>query len=269
MSQEPYEFEIGEDGIDYDILDTAFNQTTKSFIAKNVNQPGMKILDVGCGSGKITAWLATVLCPTGTVTSIDNSAEQLKYAKRRIESQGINNVNFRLLSAYNINDLKEKFDMMYCRFVLHHLHSPRMAIQRYFDVLNDNGIYIAEEGIISSAFSYPCTYAWQQHRPDPKIVNLEKDDQGRDGDFGMKLFYNMKKIGFKITDIKLVQPLFSTQKEKTALLKNREIFKQTALKQGVTEQEWNDETKALQLFADDEFSIAGFYQSCQVAGKKI
>lgn len=268
MVEEKYEFDVGADGLDYDILDLSFNRTTQSFIESVGIKPGMNILDIGCGSGVMTSWLAKKVGNSGSITSIDNSEEQLNHAHRRIKSEGINNVDFRLLSAYDVETLGKKFDLLYCRFVLHHLHSPRKAINCFFNVLEKGGVYFAEEGIVSSAFSYPHCPAWQNNRPSPNIVETERDGDGRDGDFGMKLFYNMKIIGFEVAKVSLVQPILTTRKEKEYLVKNRDVFKKTALEQGLTEKEWDDETRSLQELVADDLSIAGFYQSCQVAGIK-
>jgi len=69
---ERYELEIPDEGLDYDILDMAFNPTTKSFIEANGIQKGMRVLDVGSGSGIMTHYLARKVGQKGHVLSIDN-----------------------------------------------------------------------------------------------------------------------------------------------------------------------------------------------------
>ncbi|ARH01100.1 class I SAM-dependent methyltransferase [Legionella micdadei] len=265
---ERYELEIPEEGLDYDILDMAFNPTTQSFIETHGIQPGMRILDVGSGSGIMTHYLARRVGDHGHVLSIDNSAEQLARAERFCQQQADKNVTFKPLSVYDLDSLNETFDLVYCRFVLHHLHSPRLAIRLFYNLLNKNGIYIAEEGIISAAFSYPPSPAWQYSRPSILPPDKEHDGLDRDGEFGMKLFYWMKKSGFTIKGSKLIQPILSTAEQKIKLVDGHEAFKKTALLQGKSEAEWEEEKQALIRLADDDFSIVGFYQSCQVCGMK-
>lgn len=267
--KEHYEFEIPEEGLDYDILDMAFNPTTRSFIEMNGIQSGMRVLDVGSGSGVMTHYLAKRVGQEGHVLSIDNSLEQLQRAERYCQQQGAGNVTFKQLSLYELESLNETFDLIYCRFVLHHLYSPRLAIRLFYQALNPGGIYLAEEGIVSSAFAYPPSRAWQGSRGDLLLPPEEETDGiQRDGEFGMKLFYWMKKSGFAIQAIKLIQPVLTTDEQKKKVLDGHIAFKKTALQQGKDEAEWAEERQALMDLANDDLAILAFYQSCQVCGVK-
>jgi SAM-dependent methyltransferase len=271
MSQpnnERYDFEIPEDGLDYDLLDLVFNPTTSAFLERNDVKLGMKVLDVGGGSGIMTHYLAQKVGQQGHVLSIDISFEQLERARRYCEKQGDHNVTFKVLSAYELETLNETFDLIYCRFVLHHLHSPRLAIRLFHQCLKPGGLYVAEEGIISAAFSYPPSKAWHFSRPEISNPEDEVDGAGRDGEFGMKLMYWMKKTGFHIQDLSLVQPLLTAERSKRMLIDGHIAYKKTALAQGQSEADWQEQKQALKHLAEDELSIVGFYQSCQVCGVK-
>ncbi|WED44566.1 class I SAM-dependent methyltransferase [Legionella cardiaca] len=268
QSNERYDFEISEEGLSYDILDVSFNPTTQRFLMSNGIKPGMRVLDIGSGSGVMTHYLAQQVGKEGQVLSIDISAEQLNRAKRYCEQHNDNNVSFRVLSAYDLEQLNQAFDLIYCRFVLHHLHNPRLAINLFYNCLPKGGIYMAEEGIISAAFSYPPSKAWQYNRPTILPPEEEVDGITRDGEFGMKLIYWMKKAGFNIKDAGLIQPLLTTQKNKKMLLDGHYAYKKTALEQGQSENEWEEQAQELLRLAEDEFAIVGFYQSCQVWGIK-
>ncbi len=267
-SNEKYELEVGEEGLDYDILDVSYNPSTQSFIKESGLKPGMHVLDVGCGAGVMTAWLAKQVGPTGSVTAIDNSDVQLNVTINRLKKENISNVKTQVLSAYDIGVLNTKYDLIYCRFVLHHLHSPRNTVKIFYDNLKQNGIYIGQEGIISSAFAYPASFAWNGYLPDLKHPSVEVDGLGREGDFGMKLFYYSKLVGFDILNCKLVQPVLWTKDQKKGLLSGLMAYKSTDLEHGTSEEEWQkkyDET--VRLINDDSQMIA-FYGSCQVAAIK-
>lgn len=47
----------------------------------SILKPGMRILDVGCGTGSITRDIANVVGPTGTVTGIDNTEKFIASGK--------------------------------------------------------------------------------------------------------------------------------------------------------------------------------------------
>jgi ubiquinone/menaquinone biosynthesis C-methylase UbiE len=265
---ERYDLEIPEEGLDYDILDLAFNPTSETFVINAGIQPGMKVLDVGSGSGIMTHFLAQQVGRNGHVLSIDNSPKQLARAMRYCEQQRDSNITFKALSVYDLGTLGEQFDLIYCRFVLHHLHKPKHTIALFYQALNKGGIYIGEEGIISAAFSYPPSIAWQHQRETVKQAEEEKEGINRDGDFGMKLYFWMKKAGFMIKNANLVQPVLITYEQKKKLLDGHYAFKKTALLQGKQEEEWEMEKQELIRLAKDDNAIVGFYQSCQVCGVK-
>lgn len=265
---EIYDLTIPEEGLDYDILDRSFNPTTQSFILAAGLKPGMKVLDVGCGAGVMTAWLAKQVGSTGSVTAIDNSEEQLKVTEKRLQLENLTHVSTKVLSAYDIGQLKSQYDFIYCRFLLHHLHSPRNTIKIFYDNLQPNGIYIGEEGIIGAAFAYPGSFAWQGYSLSDKHPSQEMDGKDRDGDFGIKLLYYAKQAGFSIHDCKLVQPLLWNKEQKQGLLAGLLAYKQTDLKHGTTESEWQKKYDETQRLINDDNQIIGFYGSCQIAAVK-
>ena len=152
--------------------------------------------------------------------------------------------------------------------MLHHLHSPRKAIQLFYDILKPGGIYIGEEGIISAAFAYSTSFAWQGYEPHLKAPNEEIDGVDRDGDFGIKLFYCTKQAGFKIDNCQIVQPLLWKKAQKKLLLNNLNEFKKTALSQGMTVAEWDSKFQETQRLIKDEDQLIAFYASCQIAAIK-
>lgn len=268
MADEKYELDIGEEGLSYDLLDQSFNASTQKFLLNAGLTQGMKVLDVGCGAGVMTSWIAHQVGKEGHVTAVDNSPEQLSVTQRTLQKQNITNVTTKVLSAYDIAQLGEKYDLIYCRFLLHHLHSPRNAIKIFYENLVNKGIYVGEEGIISHMFAYPPTFAWEGYMPHLVPPEQETEGQGREGDIGMKLFYECKKVGFDIIDCGLIQPILWKQSQKIQLLEALNAYKQTDLAQGTTEAAWQKKYDETVRLSQDDNQIIGFYGSFQVAGRK-
>ncbi len=269
MREDKYEFEIGEKGQEgLDILDVMFNDNTQQAI-KRVIKPGMRVLDIGCGRGAMSLWLANQVGSAGKVVAIDNSENQIKATMELTKEVAPSWLSFKVHSAYDIDALNETFDLIYCRFILHHINNPTQVIEKVFNLLPQGGFFIVEEGVVSAAFSYPKVAAWGFERTDDRFPR-EKEGEDRDGNFGMKLFHQMKTVGFDVLHAGLFQPLLYTDKQKQLLAgTSREGYKEYALAHGVSTDEWEKRAKELDDLIANPAGCIGFYQSCLVVGKKI
>ena len=170
--------------------------------------------------------------------------------------------------AYDILKLNTKFDLIYCRFVLHHLSRPREVIKNIYSILKPGGIAVIEEGIVNHAFTYPYSTAFGNERFD--ITDRHNNFEGvqRDGNFGIKLWQSMHHTGFNNLSLNIVSPALTSKTEKAMLRGGLIYSKQSALENGLSEKEWEEKMQQLEHLIDDEFAIVGFYQSVQVSGIK-
>ena len=76
-----------------------------------------RVLDIGCGDGKITASIAD-LVPKGSVLGIDSSKEMVRFAKERFPPQIHKNLRFGEADARNLR-FDEEFDLVVSFAALH------------------------------------------------------------------------------------------------------------------------------------------------------
>lgn len=269
MSNEKYIADIGEEGSEgFGKLDYCFNQTTKEFLLSVGLKQAKSVLDIGCGSGVMTCWMAEHIGNNGKIVAIENDINQLNAAKRNAETRSINNIDFKLCSAYEVETLHTQFDFIYCRFVLHHLHEPEKVIAKIFQSLVLNGVSASEEGIVNYAFSCPFSPAWGDEtlRVPPVWQDAPKDQ--RDGNIGIKIFNKMYSVGFKNIYTKIIHPVLTTRDEKNLLMLGRDELKRYYLEEGHTEEEWEQLGRETEEIVNNDLQIVGFYASCQVAGIK-
>jgi ubiquinone/menaquinone biosynthesis C-methylase UbiE len=71
----------------YDLVETRpiLRNVTEKLLAQINLHPGMRCIDLGCGTGHATQIIARRVLPTGSVTGCDFSGEMLRVAKRQIE----------------------------------------------------------------------------------------------------------------------------------------------------------------------------------------
>lgn len=249
-------------------LDYLYNPTTQEFLLKSGLKSGMKVLDIGCGSGVMTCWIADQIGKDGLSVGIENDENQLNAAKHRAQEEKLSNTKFVLCSAYDLEQLDEQFDFVYCRFLLHHLHDVKKVIDKIYQVLKPGGIYAAEEGIVNYAFTYPHSDAWGNEETRLPPVWTDYPVGNRDPNVGVKLVTKMKQAGFIVNQAKVIHPVMITREEKKLLLLGIEEFKPFFLSQGHTETDWQSHVLQTQAIVDNDEQIAAFYGSCQVAGKR-
>ena len=97
------------------------------------------ILIAGCGTGRQAAMVASEY-PDATVTAIDVSEASLAYGRRQCAELGVDGVQFRKLNLYDVVQLGQRFEAIYCSGVLHHLPDPERGLGALADVLRPGGI---------------------------------------------------------------------------------------------------------------------------------
>lgn len=76
-----------------------------------------RILDVGCGDGKISAELARAI-PQGSVLGIDASPDMIRFAQSTFPESEISNVRFEVIDARQIR-FRQEFDLVFSNAALH------------------------------------------------------------------------------------------------------------------------------------------------------
>lgn len=101
-------------------------------------RPGMRVLDLGCGSGKTTSVLHRLVHPDGSVVGVDLSDRRIEYARGHYMAKGIEFVRRDL--AGPLDDLGE-FDFVWVRFVLEYYRSESFEIVKNVSkVLKPGGV---------------------------------------------------------------------------------------------------------------------------------
>ena len=126
-------------------------------------QPGMRVLDVGCGPGTITLDLARRVAP-GSVVGIDPADDVVEAAARDATDQGVENVRFATGDIYALDvdgPFDGAFDLVHAHQVLQHVPDPVRALRAMRAACVPEGLVAARDSDYHAFTWYPA---------DPRLV---------------------------------------------------------------------------------------------------
>ncbi|HVU28552.1 MAG TPA: methyltransferase domain-containing protein [Verrucomicrobiae bacterium] len=119
----------------------------RELIAKLNLRGDEKILDVGCGDGKITAEIAKAV-PRGLVVGTDASAEMIAFAQKTFPPKQFSHLKFEVCDARKISAKKfgEDFDLVFSNAALHWVDDHEKILHGVAAVLKSGGRLIVSCG---------------------------------------------------------------------------------------------------------------------------
>jgi SAM-dependent methyltransferase len=146
----PYALATGEAAADRpQILHGLYGAGTRRVLLGSGLRRGMRVADLGCGAGTVTALLAELVGPAGRVVGLDASAAQLAAARERLNGGG-RTIRFVEASATDTGLPPGSFDLVYCRFLLLHLPEPDRALREMRALLRPDGVLVCEDGDLTA-----------------------------------------------------------------------------------------------------------------------
>ena len=117
-------------------------------------QPGMDLLDLGCGPGSITLGLAQAVWP-GEVTGLDQNPEQVELARRAAVDARTFNARFVTGDALDLPFPDSSLDAVHCHGFLMHSPSIKEQLTEIVRVLKPGGILASRDMDVPSSFIAP------------------------------------------------------------------------------------------------------------------
>jgi len=128
----------------------------RSLIADLELPAGSHGLDVGCGVGLYTLWLAEAVGSKGQVVGIEPTAERIAAALALVGGQfGPERIELRQGDGTALDMATDTFDWVWCGDVLHHILDTRSALAEFRRVVRPGGRIIVKESQVLSAMFLP------------------------------------------------------------------------------------------------------------------
>lgn len=132
------------DAKDYQDNSAVQQKWARELIVKIGLKGSEKVLDIGCGDGKITAEISKEL-PDGSVIGVDNSKEMIDLANKNFPYKSYRNVSFKLCDAKELNFFNE-FDIVFSNATLHWVKNHVPVLQGIKKALKKNGKLLIQMG---------------------------------------------------------------------------------------------------------------------------
>ena len=131
-----------------------YNDLTEQALRLAGLQPGMRVLDVGCGPGDVSLVAAGLVGPTGSVLGVDAAADIVEVARGRAAQQGLSVVSFQQATIADIV-LDEPVDAVIGRLILMHLPDPVAALRQFAALVRPGGLIAFGEFDMTAAGQCP------------------------------------------------------------------------------------------------------------------
>jgi SAM-dependent methyltransferase len=117
---------------------------------------GSRGLDVGCGLGLYTLWLAEAVGPGGSVVGIEPSSERVAAARGLVGGAlPPGRLEFREGDGTAIGASDGAFDWLWCGDVLHHIPETATALAEFLRVVRPGGLIVVKESQVAPAMFLP------------------------------------------------------------------------------------------------------------------
>jgi ubiquinone/menaquinone biosynthesis C-methylase UbiE len=123
---------------------------------------GMRVLDVGAGTGEQTLLVARRVGSSGHVLAVDSSPAMLAHAAEAAREAGLDNVETRVMDAHDLDLESDSFDAIVSRNVLMLLDAPTLSLEEQRRVLRTGGkcgAIVFSTGEKNPSFSLPAAIA--------------------------------------------------------------------------------------------------------------
>jgi 2-polyprenyl-3-methyl-5-hydroxy-6-metoxy-1,4-benzoquinol methylase len=265
MTEPPEHYILATGGKDVKrlrLLHEVYGPGTEALFHRVGLRDGMRVVEIGCGSGNIACWVARQIAPHGSVMALDIAPDQIEQARQQAQSHNLRNIEFQVADAYSPRLPEESFDLVYCRLVLTHLTRPAAALAAMRSLARPGGLVVCEELDIGCWLCDPPATAMTRFFA---LNGALAERRGENFCLGASLHRLFHEVGFARPEVGANFTLALRGEQKRLLGMTFAEFATELVQEGLATQEEVDRVGAdLMRLADDETVLFGFPLVAQV-----
>jgi ubiquinone/menaquinone biosynthesis C-methylase UbiE len=120
-------------------------------------EAGMRVLEVGPGSGTYTMGAARRVGPLGKLVTIDIEPRMIERVERKAQAAGVTNVEARVADVYDLPFENASFDVVYMIAVIGEIPDPNRAMREFYRVLTPAGTLVFSELLLDPDYPLAST----------------------------------------------------------------------------------------------------------------
>lgn len=180
-------------------MDNQRNDFTYRLLVDGGINNGMRVLDVGCGTGDVSRMAAKLTGKSGEIIGVDFSEDALVIARNAVKQNQLSNIRFIHADIASLPYDLGVFDAIVGRRVLMYQKDAVNSIKSLLPLLKPDGILIFQESDCVAASI--CTTSMPLHTLVQSWIWDTVAKEGGNIHIGMNLYSIMKQAGLKIGQI--------------------------------------------------------------------
>lgn len=236
-------------------LEAVYGPASRSLLQRAGVGPAQRVVDLGCGLGEMTFWMAERVGPVGQSIGVDSSTAQLALARQRTGAVGLHHLSFRQATVHATGLPRATFDIIFARFLLSHLNRPFEALREVHSLLRPGGMFVCEDLDASATFTVPRSDAYERTIA---LMLALAERQGADFERGRSLHRLLGEAGFEVLDASSWQPTLLNGEGKRLWSWTVAEAQASLLDTGIATREEIDQlSRAMDAFDSDTTTMVG------------
>lgn len=185
-----------------DLLAATMAPNTEALLARSGVREGMHCIDLGCGGGHVSRYLAGRVGDRGFVVGLDIDDTKLAAARQECAQAGLRQIEFRAGNVTTWTE-PEAYDFVYGRFILSHIADPAVVVRNMAAALRPGGALVLEDIDFGGAFCHPPNAGYERYC---SLYRAVVDRRGGNAELGRELYGMCLDAGLADVEVHVVQP---------------------------------------------------------------